>query len=160
MYAKHARFEVRFINGKRIAQDYCKNLKNKLPVVWASWCKWTIYISIWKVPGTGYDEHYGETSVCTGNCLTNWVGWLWTLQGLYILAITGNIATLQLHKTKDPRMKQEVLRREKRTKVGEVVRDITFRGRGGGQEKYNPCFEGSQAVTAPPSGRGNAYDRN
>jgi hypothetical protein len=40
----------------------------------------------------------------------------------------------------------------KREKMGEVVRDTTFKG---GQETFFPSgFEGSQAVPACPSGRG------
>jgi hypothetical protein len=43
--------------------------------------------------------------------------------------------------------------RERREKVGEVVRDTTFK-EGGGQEIFFSGFEGSQAVPARPSGRG------
>jgi hypothetical protein len=54
-------------------------------------------------------------------------------------------------------MKQKVLGREMRTKVGEVVRGTKFRGE---ERNYTSCFEGSQSVPARPSGRVNAYDRN
>jgi hypothetical protein len=39
---------------------------------------------------------------------------------------------------------------------GEVVRDTTF----GGARNYISGFEGSQAMPARPSVRGNAHDRN
>jgi hypothetical protein len=44
-------------------------------------------------------------------------------------------------------------KRETREKVGEVVRDITFK-RGEGKKHFFSGFEGSQAVPARPTGRG------
>jgi hypothetical protein len=52
----------------------------------------------------------------------------------------------------------ELFLRIEEKESGEVVRDTTF-GREG-VRNYIPGFQGSQAVPARPSGRGNAYDWN
>jgi hypothetical protein len=48
---------------------------------------------------------------------------------------------------------------EERERIGEVVKDTTFRVRKK-ERTYISGFEGSQAVPARPSGRGSALNRN
>jgi hypothetical protein len=55
-------------------------------------------------------------------------------------------------------LKRSPVKREREEKEsGDAVRNTTL---GGGVRNCISVFEGSQAVPARPSGRGNAYDRN